>query len=82
MYCGHPQPFRFLALMIRVRMQTVVSKSGLKDLTVDNVLFAAATYKVIGGGLRVHTEKTKLVREMLDLFGVKDPEQLPLPGQT
>lgn len=68
---------KFLALMIRVRMQSIVSKSKIKGLTVDNMLMSAATYKIIDDrGIRVRTEKTKRVREILELFGVKDPEQL------
>jgi transposase len=74
---------KFLALMIRVRMQTIVSKSKLKDLTVNNAILATGTYKIIDdGGLRIRTEKTKRVREILDLFGVEDPEQLPLSCQA
>ena len=74
---------RFLALMIRVRMQTTVSKSKMKDLTVDNAILATGTYRIIDdGGLRIRTERTERVREIMELFGVEDPEQLPLSGQT
>lgn len=31
-----------------------------------------------GGGLRIRTERTKRIREILELFGVEDPKQLPL----
>ena len=73
---------RFLALMVRVRMQTTVSKSKMKDLTVNNATLATGTYRIIGGGLRIRTGRTKRVREIMELFGVEDPEQLPLSGQT
>jgi len=69
--------------MVRVRMQTTVSKSKMKDLTVDNAILATGTYRIIGGGgLRIRTGRTKRVRETMELFGVEDPEQLPLSGQT
>ncbi|MFA6805695.1 MAG: hypothetical protein WCR17_06980 [Candidatus Methanomethylophilaceae archaeon] len=67
----------FLALMIRVRMQSVVSGSDIKGLTVENMLMSAATYKIIDDrGVKVRTEKTKRVRQILELFGVEDPVQL------
>ena len=70
---------KFLALMIRVRMQSVVSGSGIKGLTVENMLLSAGTYKIIDdGGVRVRTERTKRVREIFALFGVDDPDQLPV----
>ncbi|MFT0898131.1 hypothetical protein [Candidatus Methanoprimaticola sp. MG2] len=68
---------KFLALMIRVRMQKVVSTAKTKDLTVENMLMFAATYKIIDDrSVKVRTEKTKKVREILELFGVKDPARL------
>lgn len=68
---------KFLALMIRVRMQKVVSTAKTKGLTVENMLMSAATYKIIDDrGVKVRTEKTKKVREILELFGVEDPAQL------
>ncbi len=74
---------RFLALMVRVRMQTTVSKGKKKDLTVDNAILATGTYRVIDdGGLRIRTERTERVREVMELFGVEGPERLPLSGQT
>ena len=70
---------KFLALMIRVRMQSVVSGSGIKGLTVENMLLSAGTYKIIDDrGVRVRTERTKRVREIFALFGVDDPDQLPV----
>ncbi len=72
---------KFLALMIRVRMQTAVAGSGMKGLTVENMLMSAATYKIIDDrGLKVRNEKTKKVREIFRLFGVEDPDQLPAEG--
>ena len=69
---------KFLALMIRVRMQRIVSGSGIKGLTVENMLLSAGTYKMIDDrGMRVRTERTKRVREIFALFGVVDPDQLP-----
>ena len=68
---------KFLALMIRVRMQNVISASGSKDLTVENALMATATYKIIDeNGLKVRTEKTKRTRKIFELFGVEDPESI------
>lgn len=70
---------KFLALMIRVRMQSVVSGSGIKGLTVENMLLSAGTYKIIDDrGVRVRTERTKRVREIFALFEVDDPDQLPV----
>ena len=69
---------KFLALMIRVRMQRIVSGSGIKGLTVENMLLSAGTYKMIDDrGMLVRTERTKRVREIFALFGVVDPDQLP-----
>lgn len=69
---------KFLALMIRVRMQRIVSGSGIKGLTVENMLLSAGTYKIIDDrGMRVRTERTKRVREIFALFDVDDPDQLP-----
>ena len=51
----------------------------------DDVKFtlATGTYKIIDdGGLRIRTERTKRVREILELFGVEDPKQLPLSIQA
>lgn len=70
---------KFLALMIRVRMQSVVSGSGIKGLTVENMLLSAGTYKIIDDrGVRVRTERTKRVREIFAIFEVDDPDQLPV----
>ena len=74
---------KFLALMIRVRMQLMVAEGNIKGLTVENMLMSAATYKIIDdNGLRVRNEKTKRVREIFDLFGVEDPAQLPVGDST
>lgn len=68
---------KFLALMIRVRMQNIIAASKFKDLTVENALLSTATYKIIDEkGLKVRTEKTKRVRQIFELFGVDDPESL------
>lgn len=68
---------KFLALMIRVRMQNIISESRFKDLTMENALLATATYKIIDeNGLKVRTEKTKRTREIFELFGVEDPESI------
>ena len=70
---------KFLALMICVRMQRTVSASGIKGLTVENMLLSAGTYKIVDDrGVRVRTERTKRVREIFSLFGVDDPNQLPI----
>ena len=55
------RPFiKFLALMIRVRMQRIVSASGIEGLTVENMLLSAGTYKIVDDrGVRVRTERTK-----------------------
>ena len=56
-----------------------------KKTGADDVKFtlATGTYKIIDdGGLRIRTERTKRVREILKLFGVEDPEQLPLSVQA
>lgn len=74
---------KFLALMVRVRMKTIVSNSKLKDMTVNNAILATGTYKIIDdGSLRIRTERTKRVREILELFRVEDPERLPLCVQA
>lgn len=74
---------KFLALMIRVRMQSVVSGSDIKGLTVENMLMSAATYKIIDDrGVKVRTEKTKRVRQILELFGVEDPVQLNMADSS
>ena len=45
---------KFLALMIRIRMQLIVAEGNIKGLTVENMLMSAATYKIIDDdGLRV-----------------------------
>jgi len=68
---------KFLALMIRVRMQNIIADSRMKDLTVENTLLSAATYKIIDeNGLKVRTEKSKRVRQIFELFGVEDPENI------
>lgn len=68
---------KFLALMIRVKMQNTISDKGPKDLTVENALLSAATYKIIDEkGLKVRTEKSKRVRQIFELFGVDDPENI------
>ena len=70
---------KFLALMIRVRMQRIVSASGIEGLTVENMLLSTGTYKIVDDrGVRVRTERTKRVREIFSLFGVDDPDQLPI----
>lgn len=70
---------KFLALMIRVRMQIVVSGSKLKDLTVENALMSAATYEIVKEkGVHVRSEKTKRVREIFETFGIDDPDRLPI----
>ncbi|MDR1404523.1 MAG: hypothetical protein LBJ20_03005 [Candidatus Methanoplasma sp.] len=64
---------KFLALMIRVRMQNILARSGMKDVTAENALLSAATYKIIdAGGLTVRTEKSKRVRDIFAVFGVSD----------
>jgi hypothetical protein len=69
--------------MIRVGMQTVVSKSKLKGLTVNNEILATGTYKIIDdSGLKIRTERTERVREILELLGVEGPERLPLSVQA
>ena len=74
---------KFLALMIRVRIQLMVAEGNIKGLTVENMLMSAATYKIIDdNGLRVRNEKTKRVREIFNLFGVEDPAQLPVENPT
>lgn len=68
---------KFLALMIRVRMQSKVSKSKITGLTVENMLMSAATYKIIDDRcVKVRTERTKRVREIFELFRIEDPAQL------
>ena len=68
---------KFIALMMRVKMQRVISKSNIRDLTVDNALLSASTYKVIvNGEHKVRTEKTKRVRDIFKLFEIKEPEQI------
>ena len=65
--------------MIRVRMRRIVSASGIEGLTVENMLLSAGTYKIVDDrGVRVRTERTKSVREIFSLFGVDDPDQLPI----
>lgn len=74
---------KFLALMIRVRMQITVSRCKVKNLTVENALMSAATYEIVKDrGLNVRSEKTKRVREIFEAFGVKDPEHLELQPRT
>ena len=68
---------KFIALMIRVRMQNVISKSKMKDLTVENALMSASNYKIIDDrGLKVRTELPKRVRQIFEIFGVEDPEDV------
>ena len=68
---------KFIALMIRVRMQNVISSSKMKDLTVENALMSASNYKIIDDrGLKVRTELPKRVRQIFDIFGVADPEDI------
>jgi len=68
---------KFIALMIRVRMQNVISAGGIRDLTVDNALMSASNYKIIDDrGLKVRTELPKRVRQIFELFGVEDPEDI------
>ena len=65
--------------MIRVRMQRIVSASGIEGLAVENMLLSAGTYKIVDDrGVRVRTERTKRVREIFSLFGVDDRDQLPI----
>lgn len=74
---------KFLALMIRVRMQITVSRSKVKNLTVENALMSAATYEIVKDrGVNVRSEKTKRVREIFEAFGVEDPEHLELAPQN
>ena len=74
---------KFLALMIRVRMQLTVAEGNIKGLTVENMLMSAATYKVIDdNGLKVRNEKTKRVMEIFDLFGVDDSAQMSVEDAT
>ena len=68
---------KFIALMIRVRMQNVISSSKMKDLTVENALMSASNYKIIDDrGLKVRTELPKRVRQIFEIFGVADPEDI------
>ena len=68
---------KFIALMIRVRMQNVISASRMKDLTVENALMSASNYKIIDDrGLKVRTELPKRVRQIFEIFGVADPEDI------
>ena len=68
---------KFLALMIRVRMQNVISRSGMKDLTAENALLSASNYKIIDDrGLKVRTEMPKRVRRIFEIFGVEDPDDI------
>lgn len=58
-------------------MQKGVSMAKTKGLTVENMLISAVTYRIIDDrGVKVRTEKTKMVREILELFRVEDPAQL------
>ena len=60
-------------------MQSIVSESNIRGLTVENMLLSAGTYKIIDErGVRVRTERTKRVREIFALFGVDDPDRLPV----
>jgi len=73
---------KFLALMIRVRMHIIVSGSKMKNLTVENALMSASTYEIVKDrGIHVRSEKTRRVKDIFELFGVEDPEQLHLPDQ-
>lgn len=73
---------KFLALMIRVRMHIIVSGSKMKNLTVENALMSASTYEIVKDrGIRVRSEKTARVRDIFELFGILDPEQLHLIHQ-
>ena len=70
---------KFLALMIRVRMQITVSGSKVKNLTVENALMSAATYEIVKDrGVNTRSEKTKRVRKIFEAFGVEDPERFEL----
>ncbi|MDD4222882.1 MAG: hypothetical protein PHF83_07125, partial [Candidatus Methanomethylophilus sp.] len=72
---------KFLAPTISVRMQTIVSKSKIKDLMVNNAILVTETYRIIDDGdLRIRMERIRRVREIPELFGVGDPEQLLLSG--
>lgn len=74
---------KFLALMIRVRMQIAVSKAKVKNLTVENALMSASTYEIVKDrGVNVRSEKTKRVREIFEVFGVEDPAYLELDPQS
>ena len=56
-----------------------MSASGIEGLTVENMLLSAGTYKIVDDrGIRVRLERTKRVREIFSLFGVDDPDQLPI----
>lgn len=72
---------KFIALMIRVRMQNIISKAKIRELTVENALMTLGTYKIIDSGDRyVRTERSKKVREIFGLFGVEDPEEISYPA--
>jgi len=67
--------------MIRVRMQNLISGSKIRELTIGNALLTLGTYKIIDTGNEyVLTERSKKVREIFDLFGVEDPEEIPYPA--
>lgn len=58
-------------------MQNVISRSGIKDLTVENALLSASNYRIINDrGLKVRTEMSKRVRRIFELFGVEDPDDI------
>lgn len=68
---------KFITLMIRARMQNVIPSSRMKGLTVENALMSASDYKIIDGrGLKVRTELPKRVRQIFEIFGVTDPEDI------
>ncbi|HIJ00477.1 MAG: hypothetical protein PWQ88_860 [Candidatus Methanomethylophilaceae archaeon] len=64
-------------------MHIIVASSRMKNLTVENALMSASTYEIVKDrGINVRSEKTARVRDIFELFGVEDPEQLHLPHQA
>jgi len=68
---------KIAALMIRVRMETIISGSKHKDLTVSYSLRSLSTLRAVGGeGEWRLTETTKNNRTILEVFGIKVPEKI------
>lgn len=64
---------KFLAMMIRLGMHSVLDSSRLKGMSVDTMLATAATYKVIDDGtVRVRSVKSRQVDAILEVFGIRD----------